>query len=126
MFSIESKGDFKNIKKFAKKMLEGDIFSRLDSYGRAGVQALASATPVDSGISADSWDYEVVHKQGRWSLYWTNSNVTPSGVPIVILLQYGHGTGSGGYVQGQDFINPAIKDTFDKIAEQVWKEVTSA
>lgn len=119
-------GSFKNFKSFADRVIHGDIFSKLDSYGRAGVQALASATPVGSGLTAESWSYEIVHKGGSYSIFWTNSNIDEQGTPIVILLQYGHATGTGGYVQGQDFINPAIRGVMDQIANGVWNEVKTA
>lgn len=126
MITIKASGSFKNYRKFANKVLKGDIYSKLDGLGRAGAQALASATPVSSGLSAQAWGYEIVRKGKSVSIYWTNYNVTSDGTPVVILLQYGHGTGTGGYVQGQDFINPAIRKTMDQIADSVWKEVRSA
>ena len=89
-----------------------------------GVSALESATPVDSGLTASSWDYEIHQSRNSAKIVWTNSNIN-QGVPIAIILQYGHGTRNGGYVQGRDYINPAIKPVFDRIAEGVWKEVTS-
>lgn len=125
MFSFESTGSFNKTEAALLKMSKGDIFSALDSYAREGVSALASATPVDSGITASSWSYEVTKSRGYYSITWTNSHVI-DGRPIVIMLQYGHGTGTGGYVQGRDFINPAMKPIFDKIADKVWKAVTSA
>ena len=125
MITVKQSGSFKNIEKFLKAMLKRDIYKALDYYGRTGVDALASATAIDSGISADSWYYEVEETRSTYSISWFNSN-TVDGVPIVILLQYGHGTGTGGYVEGEDFINPAIKPVFDKIADSVWKAVTSA
>lgn len=101
-----------------------DFFRNLEKYAQEGVAALSSATPVDSGLTAASWDYEIVKKKGAISIYWTNSNIN-AGVPIAVILQYGHGTNNGGYVQGRDYINPAIRPIFDKIAENAWKEVTS-
>jgi hypothetical protein len=95
----------------------------LDKYGREGVAALASATPVDTGQTANSWYYEVVIKNGSATISFHNSNIQ-NGVPIAIILQYGHGTRNGGWVQGRDYINPAIQPIFDKIANQAWKEVT--
>lgn len=125
MITFEARGDFKRTEKFLQKMGRKDIFKSLENYGREGVNALASATPSESGQTAASWGYEV-HSDGKsYSISWTNHNVN-GGIPIVILLQYGHGTGTGGYVSGRDFINPAVKPIFDKIAENVWKEVTSA
>lgn len=126
MFKITSSGSFKNTDNFLKTILRGDIFSSLDAYGRAGVQALASATPVDSGVTAESWNYEVKQVGKSYQVTWFNDHLTEDGTPVAILLQYGHGTGTGGYVQGEDFINPAIKPIFDDIANNIWKAVTSA
>lgn len=106
-------------------MLKDDLFSALEQYARQGVSALSSATPVDSGLTAGSWDYEIRKSRGFYQIIWTNGNVV-DGRPIAIMLQYGHGTGTGGYVEGQDYINPAMKPVFDQISENVWKAVTSA
>lgn len=125
MFSFESSGSFDKTEKALLKMSRGDIFATLERYARQGVSALANATPVDSGITAASWNYKIERSFGSYSITWTNNHVV-DGRPIVILLQYGHGTGTGGYVQGRDFINPAMKPIFDNIADQVWKAVTSA
>lgn len=125
MITIESKGSFKNLDKFLQRMSKGDIFRSLDQYGREGVQALASATPKESGLTAASWGYEVFNDRAGWTIRWYNSNVV-DGVPVAILLQVGHGTGTGGYVSGRDYINPALKPVFDRIANSVWKVVTSA
>ena len=95
----------------------------LDKNGREGVAALASATPVDSGLTASSWYYEIVNRIGSAKITFYNSNIQ-NGVPIAIILQYGHGTRNGGWVQGRDYINPAIQPIFDKIANEAWKEVT--
>jgi hypothetical protein len=102
-----------------------DIQGILDSAGREGVAALAAATPVESGLAENSWDYEVSGGGGVYTITWTNSDVE-NGFPVAIMLQYGHGTGTGGYVQGRDYINPAIRPIFDKIANDVWKVVTSS
>ena len=124
--SISSRGDFKRTEKFLNWVSKGQYISRvLDRYGRLGVDALASATPVESGITAASWSFKTNASRGSWSITWYN-NHNAGGRPLVIMLQYGHATGTGGYVQGRDFINPAIKPIFDKIADNVWKEVTSA
>lgn len=101
------------------------MFNQLDKYAREGVSALASATPIDSGKTAAAWSYQVTKSGESYSITWSNSSLAGT-TPVVILLQYGHGTGSGGYVAGRDFINPAIRPIFDKIAENVWKAVTSA
>lgn len=125
MFEITTSGSFSRTENFLRRMSKGDIFRALDGYAREGVSALASATPVDSGLTAASWGYEVSRSRGSFTITWTNSHVV-SGVPIAIILQYGHGTGTGGYVQGRDYINPAIRPVFDKISENVWKAVTSS
>jgi hypothetical protein len=125
MITFESKGELKRTEQFLQKMNKGDLFAALEQYGRAGVAALASATPHDSGLTAASWNYEISRSRGSYRITWTNTN-TVDGLPIAIMLQYGHGTGTGGWVQGRDYINPAIRPIFDKIAESVWKAVTSA
>lgn len=124
VLSFRHKGDFRKTMSFFNKLKDGDIYKCLERYGREGVQALSSATPVDSGKTANSWDYEIVKTNNSVSIYWTNSNIN-NGVPIAVILQYGHGTGTGGYVQGIDYINPALKPVFEKIATNVWKEVIS-
>jgi hypothetical protein len=98
-------------------------FGLLDKYGKDGVAALSSATPVDSGNTANSWYYEIENKKGQVRINFLNSNIN-QGVPIAIILQYGHGTGTGGWVQGRDYINPAIQPVFDRILQDIWKEVT--
>lgn len=124
MITISSSGDFRRTIKSLKRMSEADIFASLESYGEKGVSALAAATPQDSGKAATSWSYNVTRSKTSWSIVWTNSNIE-NGFPVVIGLQYGHGTGTGGWVQGQDFINPAIRPIFDQISQDVWKAVTS-
>ena len=124
MFKIKHSGSFKNTETLFSKAKTVDYLRILDKYAREGVDALSSATPIDSGLTASSWDYEIEIKGKNFSITWTNSN-TKDGVPVAILLQYGHGTRNGGFVQGQDFINPAIKPIFDKISNTIWKEVTS-
>lgn len=123
MFSVSSAGSFKNFEAFAKRVLQGDIFNLLERYGQMGVNALANATPVDTALTANSWRYEIQRGWRSTTISWHNDSMAGS-VPVVILLQYGHGTGTGGYVQGRDFINPAAKPIFDKIASDVWKAVT--
>ena len=125
MIEIESTGSFKNTEAFLKAMSRKDIFRVLDGYGRQGVSALASHTPVESGETAGAWGYQIKQTNKNCTIIWTNSHVE-DGRPIAILIQYGHGTGTGGYVQGRDYINPAIRPIFDSIAESVWREVTSA
>lgn len=125
MIVIESHGDFHNMDKFLKKMSEGDIFRHLENQARRGVDALASATPVESGLTASSWTYEVTKGRGGYGISWLNTNIN-NGVNVAIILQYGHGTGTGGYVAGRDYINPAIKPIFEEIANTVWREVQNA
>jgi hypothetical protein len=122
MITFTHKGDFSKTEKFFKGVITSDYVHVLEKYAKEGVIALAAATPMNTGETASSWGYELRHYPGGASITWTNSNVV-DGVPIVILLQYGHATNSGGYVQGRDFINPALQPLFDKIAEDVWKEV---
>src|SRR5215831_9452286 len=118
-------GSFDNTERFLKAMSKLDIPKIVRSQCQAGVAKLASATPEDTGRAAHSWSYEIVDKKGGCDIYWTNSDVE-DGYPVIIGIQYGHGTGTGGYVQGQDFINPAIRPIFDQIANDVWRAVTSA
>ena len=123
MIKFRQKGDFSKLTRFLEKAKEAVHLGDLDKYGREGVAALASATPVDSGLTADSWRYEITHKQGSAKITFYNSNIQ-NGVPIAIILQYGHGTRNGGWVQGRDYINPAIQPIFDKIVNEAWREVT--
>ncbi len=123
MITFRQKGDFSNLTRYLERVKGAVNLSVLDRYGREGVAALASATPVDSGETANSWYYKVENKNGSATISFYNSNIQ-NGVPIAIILQYGHGTGTGGWVQGRDYINPAIQPIFDKIAEEAWKEVT--
>lgn len=123
MISFRQKGDFSKLTRFLEKAKETVCLGDLDKYGREGVAALASATPIDSGQTANSWYYQIEHKNGSATITFYNSNIQ-NGVPIAIILQYGHGTRNGGWVQGRDYINPAIQPIFDKIADSAWKEVT--
>ena len=123
MIKFRQKGDFSKLTRFLEKTKEAVRLGDLDKYGREGVAALASATPVDSGLTADSWRYEITNKQGSAKITFYNSNIQ-NGVPIAIILQYGHGTRNGGWVQGRDYINPAIQPIFDKIVNEAWREVT--
>jgi hypothetical protein len=124
MISINHKGNFTKTEQFFRGVVTSDYVRVLEKYAREGVSTLASATPVDSGETANSWDYEIRHYPGGASITWTNSNVV-DGVPVAILLQYGHGTRNGGYVQGRDYINPALKPIFEKIASELWGEVNN-
>ena len=123
MISFRQKGDFSKLNRFLERAKEAARLSILDKYGREGVAALASATPVDSGETANSWYYEIKHDNGSATITFNNSHIN-KGVPIAIILQYGHGTGTGGWVEGRDYINPAIQPIFDKIVDEAWKEVT--
>lgn len=125
MISYAVRGSFKNLDTFLSKMTKNEMFRTLDSLAQEGVRALRAATPIDSGITASSWSYKINASFGGCTISWQNSHVV-GGVPIAIILQYGHGTGTGGYVAGRDYINPAMKPVFDKIAERAWKVVTSA
>lgn len=125
MISLRSRGSFRRTEGFFKKMSDRAIFKSLDKYGQRGVDALVGNTPKDSGLTAGSWGYTVEERNGLYSIAWTNTNIV-GGTPLIILLQYGHGTGTGGYVRGRDIINPSIAPIFDQIAEEVWKEVTNA
>lgn len=125
MISFSSSGSTARTEKFLAAMVKGDIYRNLEALAQEGVVALRSATPVESGLTADSWDYEIDRSTGSVAIWWTNTNVV-NGFHVAIGLQYGHATGTGGWVQGYDFINPAIKSTMDKIADSVWKEVQNA
>ena len=123
MIGFRHKGDFSKTSGYFKKIKQNNFVRILEKYGKEGVSALASATPVDTGLTAKSWDYKIEQKNGSISLIFTNANIQ-NGVPIAIILQYGHGTRNGGWVQGRDYINPTIQPIFDKIVEQAWGEVT--
>lgn len=125
MFSVRHKGSFNNLERFIKNVQGGHIWRALDAEAQKGVQALASATPIDTGRTADSWGYSISDGRDGWSIVWYNSNVN-KGVNIAIILQFGHGTGTGGYVAGYDYINPAIVPIFLEISDKVWKAVTNA
>lgn len=123
MIKFRHKGDFSKSFRYLERVKGAVRLSDLDKYGREGVAALASATPVDSGLTAKSWYYEITRTNGSVSINFNNSNIQ-NGVPIAVILQYGHGTGTGGYVRGRDYINPAIRPVFDRIANDAWREVT--
>lgn len=124
MISVKSKGNFSHTEKILQKALEFRYRFALEKYAKQGVDALSSVTPVDTGETASSWDYEIVKDRGSISIRWINSNIQ-NGVNIALILQYGHGTGTGGYVQGIDYINPALRPVFEQMADDAWKEVTS-
>lgn len=123
MIEFRHKGDFSKLTKFLERAKEAARVGVLDKYGREGVAALASATPVDSGLTAASWYYKIENKNGTATISFYNSNIQ-NDVPIAIILQYGHATGTGGWVEGRDYINPAIQPIFDKIVDSAWREVT--
>jgi len=120
--SFSSKGDFSKTIKFLNKVKNVKINNILSKYGEIGVNALSQATPKDSGVTSRSWNYKIEVNNDNASIVWYNTNVV-KGVNIAVILQYGHGTRNGGWVEGRDYINPAMKPIFDKIADQVWKEV---
>ena len=117
------KGDLSRTEKFLQAIKEMNFLKNLDKYGQMGVNALADATPIDTGMTASSWGYEIHYEGQSISIVWTNSNIN-KGVNIAVILQYGHGTRNGGYVVGRDYINPAMQPIFDQIADAAWMEVT--
>lgn len=123
MIRFRQKGDFRKATRYFERLREIVHLGTLDKYGREGVAALASATPVESGKTASSWYYEITNDGQKAKISFYNSNVN-KGVPIAIIIQYGHGTRNGGWVEGRDYINPAIQPIFDRIAEEIWREVT--
>lgn len=120
---FKQKGDFRKTDRFFERLSKFEISRILNKYGAEGVEALSSATPRDSGKTASSWDYKVERTGSGYAVYWSNSNMN-QGVNIALILQLGHGTGTGGYVQGIDYINPALKPVFDALADEAWQEVT--
>lgn len=122
MIKIRQKGNFRKLTSFLEKAKEGLDIGVLDKYGRKGVDALSSATPVDTGLTASSWFYKIENKNGVAKIEFHNRNIQ-NGAPIAVILQYGHGTRNGGYVVGRDYINPAIQPVFDELAKNAWKEV---
>ena len=123
MISFRHKGDFSKTRRMLERAKNTKYLQVLDKYGAEGVAALASATPLDSGRTAGSWYYEIEHSAGSSVIRFNNSHIN-KGVSIAIILQYGHGTGTGGWVEGRDYINPAVRPVFDKIVQEVWREVT--
>ena len=120
--SIRQKGDFSKTENFLKKNLKPNYITILERYGKEGVSALSAATPIDTGTTANSWRYEIRQEPWEVVLSWLNSNVSEN-VPVAILIQYGHATKNGGFVQGRDFINPALRPLFDRLANEAWREV---
>jgi hypothetical protein len=125
MISFGTSRSGRRTEDFLRKLQKGDIYKALDAEAQKGVAALAAAVPKDSGLAADSWSYEIEHSRGSATIKWLNTDVE-NGFPVAIMLQLGYGTGTGGYVQGRDYINPAMQPVFDSIADKVWKAVTSA
>lgn len=125
MISFSVSGSTKRTEAFLAKMKSQDFASGLESIAQRGVAALQAATPMDSGLTAASWSYEIEKKGDVTFISWLNTNAN-NGVHVAIILQYGHGTGTGGYVAGRDYINPAIQSVMDELANEVWKKVTSA
>lgn len=124
MIRFRHKGDFRRTESIFQKIRQRSYLRVLEKYGKAGVSALTSATPKESGETASAWGYEIQQTRNGCSIFFTNSHIN-QGVNIAVILQYGHGTGSGGYVKGVDYINPAIRPIFDQLANEAWKEVTS-
>lgn len=125
MISYTVGGSTRRTENFLAAMVKGDLYSGLEALAQRGVEALRAATPRESGLTADSWTYEIEKKSGSVTIWWKNTH-TVNGFNVAIGLQYGHGTGTGGWVQGYDYINPALKPIFDEIANSVWKEVQKA
>lgn len=125
MITIRQKGDFSKLTKYLNKVSKAADIRNLDKYGQRGVAALSSATPKDTGLTASSWSYEVVQSKQSISIEFHNTNIQ-NGIPIAIILQYGHATKNGGWIEGRDYINPAIQPIFDEIVAEAWKEVTKA
>ena len=123
MIKFRHKGDFSKATRYLERVKQAINMGLLDRYGREGVAALSAATPVETGLTANSWYYKIENRPGSAKIVFGNSNIQ-NGVPIAIILQYGHGTGNGGWVQGRDYINPAIQPIFDRIVKDAWKEVT--
>lgn len=122
MITITEKGSFDHVEKWLSRLKEAQVFAVLNKYGSLGQNALSNATPVRTGLTAGSWSYTIVQRRGYYSIRWHNSHIE-SGVPIAVILQYGHGTGTGGYVQGRDYIMPAIRPIFDQMVAEAMKEV---
>ena len=123
MITFKQKGNFSKLNRYLERAKEVAKIGILDKYGQAGVEALSSATPTDTGLTASSWYYKIERTKTSATIQFLNSNIN-DGVPIAVILQYGHGTGTGGWVEGRDYINHAIQPIFDKIANDAWKEVT--
>lgn len=124
ILSTEAKGDYSKTLSWLKSLKFDRLMRKLNQYGAQGVEALSNATPRRTGMTADSWNYIIEQSPNSVKITWTNSNLAKESIPIALLIQYGHGTRTGGYVQGRDYINPALQPIFDDIANNVWKEIT--
>ena len=122
MIKLSSNGDWSKTTSFLRRAYKLDIGALLKKYAEQGLKALSAATPVDTGLAASSWGYRIDVKKGESTITWTNSDIE-GGCSVVLLIQYGHGTRNGGYIQGRDFINPAMQPVFDDMVEEIWKEV---
>ncbi len=123
MITFTQRGSFNNTETYLRRLQSANLYATLNRYGAIGVSALSAATPVESGMTAASWYYTIQQRKGYYSIRWSNSHIE-DGVPIAVILQYGHGTGTGGYVQGRDYIMPPMRPLFDQIAAEAWREVT--
>jgi hypothetical protein len=125
VIKVTTRGSFNNAQTFLQRMKNREQFKALEKYGPIGVAALQQATPKESAQTANSWYYEIVNRPGYFAIHWLNSHIVePGTIPVAVLIQYGHATGNGAYVQGQDYINPVMQPIFDQIANDMWKEVT--
>ena len=124
MIRVTTTGSSTDTIRYLERLKSRQIFASLERFGRVGVEALSRATPVETGETRNSWGYQVTSKPGKYTISWHNTH-EDDGVNVAIIIQYGHGTGTGGYVQGRDFINPAMRPVFDQIAEDVWRQVTN-
>ena len=124
MFKVKNHGDFSKTEAFLKRVRHPFYFNKLHEYGRKGVEALRAATPRDTGKTAESWSYEIRTSGNRIKIIWKNSNLAERGMPVAVLIQYGHATKNGGYVEGIDYSNPALQPIFQEMADSIWKEVT--
>lgn len=125
MIRLSSTGSFSNTEKFLQRMKSRSYFDEVSKYGTAGVKALQKATPIESGETANSWYYQIIDRPGYFAIHWFNSHSEePGSIPIAAIIQYGHGTKNGGYIQGRDYINPAMQPIFDQMLDDMWKEVT--
>ena len=123
--TIKQRGNFNNSERWLKRITHRDFASKLADYGELGVAALYENTPYDTGATARAWRYEISRSPERVTISWVNDN-RPYGVPVAVIIQYGHATRNGGWVEGIDYINPALRPVFEEISDKLWKEVTKA